>query len=166
MSRLSLKNIHLIKCDQPIRVKANEEWWWMWNVTCLRGMFERAALLQPFRLNLSWQKVCVCVCMCHCVLFFSSSFFIWVCVFAVDEEGVVSSAPKAPYLGHFSPDSGELLTTLLLSTHINKQRCHAINTSGQNSDADWQLTTAETCTWAAVSKWLLPFYFIFFVCRL
>lgn len=52
-----------------------------------------------------------------------------VCVCAADEEGAVSPAMMAPYLGHFSPSGGELLTALASSTHTNKQQCHGINTS-------------------------------------
>lgn len=53
-----------------------------------------------------------------------------VCVCAADEESVVSPAMMAPYLGHFSPSSGELLTASASSTHS-----HGITSSMQTGSA-------------------------------
>ena len=118
------------------------------------GLFEQAPLhsqlaLQPFCPNLSGQKVCVCV------------FVFWdnqplVCVCAVDEEGAVSPAMMAPYLGHFCPSSGELLTALALSTHTNS---NVTVLTPRWVEHTLQRPVCEL-SW---SNWLLFFFFCLFV---
>lgn len=156
MSGLSQENIYLIKCDHPIRVEANEKWRRIWNPLWLgAGLFEQAPLHSCSR----------------SVWIYLGAECVWVlwdirrcCVCAVDEESVLSPAMMAPYLGHFSPSSGKLLTALALSTHRYTAMPLYYHLNGKNCNAGRQQALQKPVVRAACELLCINDCFSFHLC--
>lgn len=83
---------------------------------------------------------------------------------AVDEESVLSPAMMAPYLGHFSPSSGELLTALALSTHRYTAMPRYYHLNGKNCNAGRQQALQEPVVRAACEPLCINDCFSFYLC--